>query len=494
MALTLLLGCQTEESNKKPTLYLIGDSTVKNGRGDGAGGLWGWGDPIVQYFDTSKIDVENHAMGGTSSRTFRSKGLWDEVLNKLQKGDYVLMQFGHNDNGAINDTLRARGTIKGIGDETEEIDNLLTGEHEIVHSYGWYMSQFIKEIKAKGAKPVIIAPIPRNVWKEGQVPRNDESYGLWAKQVAERENIDFIDLNAKMVAAMNSLGEEGVTGTYFFDWDHTHTSAKGAILAAGFVAEGLQELSDFPLKNYLLDNPVIKFPVKKKLYLIGDSTVANGKDSVIGWGRELHAYFDTSRIEIINKARGGRSSRTYRYEGLWTEVLDMLKEGDYLMIQFGHNDSGHIDKPKFRGSLKGMGDESQTIMRPDSTEEVVHTYGWYMKQYVTEAKAKGVDVFILSQIPRNEWPDGKVERQNHYTAGWAKEAAEQAGAFFLDLHNTVAVKYEKMGKEKVKPFFPKDHTHTNLQGAQLNAKTVAELVKNEKGSTLNRYVDRNSLK
>lgn len=489
LIIALFFGACQQKQAPKPTVYIIGDSTVKNGQGDGAGGLWGWGDPIVQYFDTTKINIENHALGGTSSRTYRSKGLWDEILKQLKPGDYVLMQFGHNDNGPINDDFRARGTIHGVGDEFEEIDNMLTGEFEVVHTYGWYMKQYIQEAKEKGAKPVIITPIPRNMWKDGKA-NNNQDYSEWVREVAKSEHINYIDLNEKMAKAMEALGEDGVTGTYFYKRDHTHTSAKGAVLAASFVVEGLKELTNFPLQNYLLEHPVIHFPVKKKVYLIGDSTVAPSSDERLdGWGQKLAAYFDTTRITIINKARGGRSSRSYRYEGLWQEVLDSLKKGDYLLIQFGHNDGGHLDTPKFRGSLKGMGDSTQTIMRPDSTEEVVHTYGWYMEHYVTEAKAKGVDVFILSQIPRNEWPNGKVERENDAYAGWAKQAAAESGAFFLDLHNTVALKYEKLGKEVVKDFFPKDHTHTSIAGAQLNALTVAELVKAERKSKLYRYVE-----
>src|SRR3954468_1573734 len=69
---------------EKPVLYIIGDSTVKNGQGTGGGGLWGWGDFIAPYFDTGKIAIENDARGGTSSRTFQTQGLWDKVLTKLK--------------------------------------------------------------------------------------------------------------------------------------------------------------------------------------------------------------------------------------------------------------------------------------------------------------------------------------------------------------------------------------------------------------------------
>jgi lysophospholipase L1-like esterase len=493
----LVLGCQVkekEQQEKKPTIFCIGDSTVKNGQGDGAGGLWGWGDPIVQFFDTSRVNVENHARGGTSSRTYRSLGLWEKVHEKIQPGDYVMIQFGHNDSGALNDSLRARGTIKGAGDENEEIDNILTGEHETVHTYGWYLRQYINEIKAKGAKPVIVSPIPRNRWVNGRVPRNDNSYGGWAKQVAEEEKVPFINLNARMVEAMEHLGEKKVTGTYFYAHDHTHTSAKGAVLSASLIVDELKALNKCELKNYLLENPVINFPVKRKVFLIGDSTVANNNDTIVGWGRELAYFFDTSRVEIINKARGGRSTRSYTYEGLWDEVYGLLSDGDFLLIQFGHNEGGNLNKPKFRGSLKGLGDEVEEILRTDDgKEETIHTYGWYLKMFAEKAKAKGVEVIIVSQIPRNIWNDGKVKRENDNYAGWAKEAAKQSDTYFIDLHNTVAKKYEEMGHDAVQSFFPGDHTHTNANGATFNARNVAELVKNLRGSKLRGYVNREKL-
>jgi rhamnogalacturonan acetylesterase len=107
-----------------PSLYLVGDSTVRNGQGTGTGGQWGWGDELAPLFDTSKINVVNRAVGGTTSRTFY-RDLWQNVLAMLKPGDFVLMQFGTN-GGAVNDASRARGEIHGIGDETQAITNLVT--------------------------------------------------------------------------------------------------------------------------------------------------------------------------------------------------------------------------------------------------------------------------------------------------------------------------------------------------------------------------------
>lgn len=252
--LTILLGllfCMDGFAKQKPTVFIIGDSTVKNGKGDGGGGLWGWGDPIVQFFDTTRIIVKNRALGGTSSRTFQTKGLWKAVLDQIKKGDYLLMQFGHNDGGAINDTSRARGTIKGVGDETEEIDNLLTKEHETVHSYGWYLRKMITETKAKGATPIVFSLIPRNDWSDGKVLRANESYGKWANEAARQSNSFFIDLNELVAKKYEFLGQDSIKS--FFPGDHTHTNLAGADLNARLVVGGIKSLKSCNLKKYLID-------------------------------------------------------------------------------------------------------------------------------------------------------------------------------------------------------------------------------------------------
>ncbi|MBF4516737.1 rhamnogalacturonan acetylesterase [Flavobacterium sp. ANB] len=489
ISLAVLFINFTSNQNNKPTVFMVGDSTVKNGKGDGAGGLWGWGDYIGQFLDTTKVNIENHALGGTSSRTFQDKGLWTVVLNKLKKGDYVLIQFGHNDDGAINDSLRARGTIKGIGNETQEIDNILTKKHEIVHSYGWYIQKIIQEAKSKGAIPIVCSPIPRNDWKNGKVPRNNTSYGLWAKQIAEKEKVTFIDLNDKMAIEMEKLGETKITGTYFYKRDHTHTSAKGAVLAASVIINELK-ISKNSLKKYILENHKIVFPPKKKVFLIGDSTMANNDNpDAVGWGVVFSTYCDTTRIEVINKARGGRSTRTFDYEGLWNEVKNELQPGNFILIQFGHNDAGAVDKEKLRGSLKGNGDETQQVIRPDGTKEIVHTFGWYLEKFIREAKEKGAIPIVLSQTPRNEWPNDKAERRTETYNKWSQDVANKEGAYYIDLNQIMALKYEALGKEKVKTYFPKDHTHTDFEGAKLNALTAAESIKKLKECDLKNFIE-----
>lgn len=235
----------------KPTLYIVGDSTVKNGKGKGDGGLWGWGSYVGAYFDTTKITVENDALGGTSSRTFQTQGWWDKVLVKIKPGDYVIMQFGHNDASPLVDTSRARGTIKSNGDEQQELYNPLTKKNEVIHSYGWYLRKMIGEAKAKGATVVVCSLVPRNNWKDGKVSRSTDSYVLWASQAAKQAGAAFIDLNAMASDAYDKEGQEKVKPTYFTEKDNTHTNEAGAKLNAQLVAAGIKSASKLSLSKFL---------------------------------------------------------------------------------------------------------------------------------------------------------------------------------------------------------------------------------------------------
>lgn len=238
-----------ESDSKLPTLWIIGDSTVRNH----TAGQLGWGDPIAALFDQTRIHVQNRALGGRSSRTFFSEGLWDKVLAEMKAGDFVLMQFGHNDGGSLKDP-KNRASIKGMGDQTEEVPDPKTGKSETVHTYGWYLKRYISDAKAKGATPIVLSPIPRNIWKDGKVARALNDYGKWAKETAEAEGVGFIDLNEIVAGHYEAAGQEKVASEYFGPTDHTHTTAAGAKLNAQCVVEGIRGLKDSPLKDDLRAN------------------------------------------------------------------------------------------------------------------------------------------------------------------------------------------------------------------------------------------------
>jgi rhamnogalacturonan acetylesterase len=230
---------------------------------------------------------------------------------------------------------------------------------------------------------------------------------------------------------------------------------------------------------------------KPTLYIIGDSTVRNDDATGHrGWGSHIGNYLDTTRINISNQAMAGRSTRTFIKEGRWDKVISAIKRGDFLIMQFGHNEGSKPDTSKagYRGVLKGIGDETVDLVWPDGKPETVHTYGWYLKKFVTEAKAKGATVLIASMIPRNDWKDGKVIRASDNYGKWAQEVAQATGAYFVDLNSITADKYDALGPEKVNAFFPNEHTHTSPEGARINAESVIEGVKQLKGCPLNKYI------
>ncbi len=233
---------------KLPSLFLVGDSTVRNGKGDGGGGQWGWGDPIFDFFDAARINVVNRAVGGLSSRTYITLGYWDDVLARLKKGDFVIIQFGHNDGGGNREMSRVRGSFKGTGDESEDFYNTINKTTETVHTFGWYLRKYIADVKTKGATPIICSLVPRKIWKDKKIVRNSEDYAKWAEETAKSEKVMFIHLNELIAAKYDELGEEKVEP--LFADPHTHTSRAGAELNAEIVIRGLNGQKKNPLAKF----------------------------------------------------------------------------------------------------------------------------------------------------------------------------------------------------------------------------------------------------
>jgi oligogalacturonide lyase len=241
----------------KPTLWLVGDSTVNTP----TKGQDGWGEVLEAYLDLREVSLENRAMGGRSSRTFRSEGRWQAVLEAIRPGDVVLIQFGHNDSSPINDDRRARGVIDGIGEETVEIDNMLSGERETVYTFGHYLKAFVTEAREVGARPILCSLVPRKIWLDnGELQRDSERYAGWTKMVARELGADFIDLNEIIARRYESLGRDAVEA--FFADEHTHTTTEGAMVNAAAVVAGLRGLPKDPFASWFnqLGERVQPFP------------------------------------------------------------------------------------------------------------------------------------------------------------------------------------------------------------------------------------------
>lgn len=217
-------------------------------------------------------------------------------------------------------------------------------------------------------------------------------------------------------------------------------------------------------------------------WIIGDSTVKVGSPGQRGWGDEIAPFFDTAKVNVVNHAIGGRSSRTFFTEGRWDEILKDLRAGDVVIMQFGHNDASVIneDPPvnkatRARGVIRNNSDETVDVVNIlTGKPETVHSYGWYLRQFITTAKAKGATAVVCSPIPRKSWnKEGtKINRSTDSWTLWAHQAADQAGARFIDLNEIIARGYEKLGQAAVEPLFGDRGTHTSVAGAQFNARAV----------------------
>ena len=498
-----------------PVLFLIGNSTMRTGTlGNGNNGQWGWGYYAHEYFDPTKITVENQALGGMSSRTFYNK-LWEPIRQAIRPGDWVIISIGHNDNGPY-DSGRARASIPGVGNDTLNVTIKETGEKETVYTYGGYMRKYINDVRAQGGNPILMSLTPRNAYDDkGKIVRKPHTQ--WLIQVAAEEGVPFVDLNEISGQKLDTYGKWKTD--YHFFLDKIHTSRFGAMMNARSAAEGLMASHNpalNPLKAMMRNMQLPTYNLtrtegKPVVFITGDSTVKNADkdpDGMWGWGAVANTIFDEAKIDIVNAAMAGRSCRSYLNEGRWERVYNSLKPGDFVLIQFGHNDISPIDKPKYRGAIATTKDTCHVYRMHAAKEdlskqnvidqklkantqvgsyEVVYSFGWYLKKFIQDVREKGATPILVSLTPRNEWPNGKIERRNDTYGKWYREVAAETGCEFVDLHNITADFLDKKcgKKEKAMKYFNHDHTHTSLLGAKTNAQSIAKGLRDNKSPLAN---------
>ncbi|MDT3386768.1 MAG: rhamnogalacturonan acetylesterase [Bacteroidota bacterium] len=471
-----------------PVLFLVGNSTMRNGTlGDGGNGQWGWGYYANQYFDGRQISVENQALGGMSTRTFYRQ-LWPDVRKALKPGDWVIISIGHNDNGPY-DNGRARAVIPGTGDDSLNVTIKETGVHETVYTYGGYLRRYIAECRAAGATPILMSLTPRDAYDSitKKIVRKPQTG--WAAIVAAEEGVPFVDLNEISGNKLDSYSPW--KEKYHFYGDHIHTSYWGAQMNARSAAEGIMGSRNpmlKPLQAMMINVALPVWPVKREdgkpvVWITGDSTVKNqdsSRDGMWGWGALAATVFDTTKCTPFNAAMAGRSTRSFIREGRWEKVYNALKPGDFVLIQFGHNDMSPIAQPKERGVIQGSADTCHVYkMEKDGRYELVYSFGWYLRKMIDDVKEKGATPIIVSLTVRNQWKDGHVERRNDTIGKWYREVVDQTGVEFVDAHNLIADYLEKHYKDdkSAAEYFKKDHTHNSLKGAKNNAKMVAKGLK-----------------
>jgi lysophospholipase L1-like esterase len=159
-------------AQKKPTLFLIGDSTMSNKENPDKNPEHGWGQVLGQFM-TNGIEIQNHAMNGRSSKSFRTEGRWATVEKQLKKGDYVIIQFGHNDQ-------KVKDSTKFTNPYTQYRANL---------------ERYVNEARTKGATPILMTSITRRNFNEnGVLVDTHTNYPLVARMVANDLKVPFVDM------------------------------------------------------------------------------------------------------------------------------------------------------------------------------------------------------------------------------------------------------------------------------------------------------------
>lgn len=221
-----------------PVIFLAGDSTMANKPAE-AFPEFGWGQVLPEYFN-SAVKIDNHAMNGRSTRSFIYEGRWDSLINLVRKGDYVVVQFGHND-----------GSV-------EKVARYATPEE-----YRYNLNKFVREIREKGANPIICTPVQRRKFDSlGVFVDTHGEYPSIARQLAQMLDVPLIDMQQKSQELIVNAGVEGSKELFLHckpgeytrfpegKEDNTHFSEYGARLMAGLFVEGLKEINS-PLVQYL---------------------------------------------------------------------------------------------------------------------------------------------------------------------------------------------------------------------------------------------------
>ncbi|EPS35507.1 hypothetical protein H072_11069 [Dactylellina haptotyla CBS 200.50] len=224
----------TTSTNPSPTLYLCGDSTMaKNGANDGA--TDGWGNQVAKYF--TGITVNNQAIGGRSARSYTREGRFNTVIGLVKAGDYVVIEFGHNDGGSLS-TDNGRTDCPGTSTETCPVT--YNGVAETVLTFSAYLENATKSLKAKGAIVILSSQTPNNPWEgvttfpgTGSPPR----FVAYAETSAGRQGATYLNHWLYSMDLYKRLGASATNAVY--PNDHTHTSPTGADHMARSFIKGL---------------------------------------------------------------------------------------------------------------------------------------------------------------------------------------------------------------------------------------------------------------
>lgn len=503
------------DDSDKIRVYLAGDSTVKSYGDDNT--IGGWGEFLPYYFDSDKVEIINKAEGGRSSRSYLNQGRLDEILNEIRPGDYLFIQFGHNDARTTEDARVEHSVALGEPDANgiyptnqaikvqtpprikEFYQNTDYPYSDTFYPYEsgtfkWYMKQYVDKAREKGAIPILVTPVARVFFDEnGKITAHhgeNDGYVSAVIQVANETNCNFVNMfditktmyenyGVKVTQGLQNIKTDG-------SMDITHYNKFGSNIVTSLLVKALAD-QNLPLANYTIESS--RFVSKTEdlkdatVFVLGDETAGEAgendeyKVNPVGWQGYFSKYF-VSQIKVKNLALSGASSKSYIESKEYKEFLSSVKEGDYVLIQFGLNDSltdnsnDLIDKHTTTGKDKEAEGSFQYYL-----------YNYYLKP-VIEKKAVAVLVTPISTMNSDEL--------KAYSDDIRALAGDTMTAF-INLYDDSAALYNKLdetSKESLQAVYKNgsvDEKHLNDYGARYMAKNIIDMVKFS-SATLKSYV------
>jgi lysophospholipase L1-like esterase len=449
-ALPIALTLSAQTAPRQPAspahirVALVGDSTQTATAGYGKGFCANLSETITCL---------NLAKGGASTKTYLQEGLWQKALDA--RPAYMLIQFGHND---------------------EESKEHLPRETNLQTEYPANLKRMITEARAHQITPILVTPLARRYYgADGRIHSDLTAHSEAMKKVAAAMHVPVIDLQAESIACLNSISEAqgNALGLTKKDEhgatipDKTHLNPEGAMIFGRMVAVGLGKalpaLAPYvrkdaaPLSEEDKKTVAILRGAPVRIVLVGDSTVNTGG----GWGPGFCALL-TPNVECINVARNGRSSKSYYNEGLWKGALE--KHGDYMLIQFGHND------------MPGKG--------PDRETDPETTYAANLRRYIEEARAAGARPVLVTSLSRRTYNEGKLVLDLEAYVKAARHVGEAESVPVIDLNASSVALLQTMTQEQADAFnavahpdakgnIGPDRTHINAKGSAVFGRMVA---------------------
>ena len=491
---------QADFASRNPMIHIVGDSIARtynppahwdanNTKSKAAdypnlylNEKYGWGQKLDAFLNDG-IDTNNYSVAGVSTKTFGDR--FDNVIAKTRKGDYVLISFGHNDSAGGD-----RGTT------TEEYKNNL--------------KTMCARVIEKGAVPVLITSIPsmNGVDKDSATLKSLDSDGIQdyraaMKTLAEEIKVPVYDLAPDFYAILAdsddktsyfSVDPKESNGTYLPDTSKLiHLSELGASTVAKLIAENLKtNVRLDAIKSYI--NTDVEIAHTPTIWLAGDSTCEiiedNSTNGRKGWGMELGSFINADAAVVTNKALGGASTRSFynnvhiwgsgsetggKNAQLWSAIINGGEEGDFVIIQFAHNDT-----------KDDAGVPADWLMRntdPSSNAQNETSYRYNLKKFVAEARAKGITpVFATSIYKYTNVFGGEADNFEPYRVAM-REVANELSVPVLDIAPVHKALLQTYGSEKAKILFDKmgngsmDETHLSTTGAIEVAKMIVRAAK-----------------